>query len=397
MNVRPGRDCVGGPGKPGNTQGAREGQPSEGTCSRTRTREAERPRIREAVACLMVAGAALAALALPVDARAAITCARTVTADVVVFDQPLMYNRLGAQNVNGIVYALRRDVVELSCRPDAATGAIGCTTGQPADRRWTGTPGQGRAPPRQAPATARPPRRRRRLPRGPLREPARPDGELHQPARRVLPPAGERPGGEPHGRLPRPGHAVRDRHRRRRLGGRGERLQPRRTRGVDGLHVLRREGGRLPGDQPRRQLRRPGLGREQLGRHVRRDQRRAPRRELLPQPGHRGGDAPGHHGAERRWHARPRLRGDLSLRAGNRRARRHDRRLDPRRQHVRPGRRGPDPARRPVPPERAGAARPARRFRARRRDPRLHDRHGGPDGFTISGHRALPRPPPTPS
>ena len=51
------------------------------------------------------------ALAFPAGALAAITCARTLTADVVVFDQPLMFNRLGSQNVNGIMYALRRDVV----------------------------------------------------------------------------------------------------------------------------------------------------------------------------------------------------------------------------------------------------------------------------------------------
>lgn len=39
-------------------------------------------------------------------------CARTISAEVVVLDQPLMFNRLGAQNVNGIVYALARDVVD---------------------------------------------------------------------------------------------------------------------------------------------------------------------------------------------------------------------------------------------------------------------------------------------
>jgi len=55
--------------------------------------------------------AALATLcALP--AAAAITCARTLTADVVAIDQPLMFNRLGASNVNGMMYALRRDVID---------------------------------------------------------------------------------------------------------------------------------------------------------------------------------------------------------------------------------------------------------------------------------------------
>ena len=62
------------------------------------------------------------ALAFPAGALAAITCARTVTADVVAFDQPLMYNRLGAQNVNGIMYALRRDVVSKGRRSGALRG-----------------------------------------------------------------------------------------------------------------------------------------------------------------------------------------------------------------------------------------------------------------------------------
>jgi hypothetical protein len=47
----------------------------------------------------------------PSGAQAQASCARTITADVVVFDQPLMFNRLGAQNINSTVYALRRDVV----------------------------------------------------------------------------------------------------------------------------------------------------------------------------------------------------------------------------------------------------------------------------------------------
>jgi hypothetical protein len=56
----------------------------------------------------------LALLAIPDPAEAQAACQRQLTADVVVFDQPLMYNRLGAQNVNGIIYALRRDVVDKS-------------------------------------------------------------------------------------------------------------------------------------------------------------------------------------------------------------------------------------------------------------------------------------------
>lgn len=48
--------------------------------------------------------------AIPSTAQAAVSCVRTVTADVVALDQPLMWNRLGAQNINGAVFALRSDV-----------------------------------------------------------------------------------------------------------------------------------------------------------------------------------------------------------------------------------------------------------------------------------------------
>jgi hypothetical protein len=56
-----------------------------------------------------IAMLALAALAASGEASAA--CSRTITADVVALDQPLMFNRLGATNVNGMMYALKRDVV----------------------------------------------------------------------------------------------------------------------------------------------------------------------------------------------------------------------------------------------------------------------------------------------
>ncbi len=45
--------------------------------------------------------------------QAAVACARTLSANVVVLDQPLMFNRLGAQNVNGTIYALARDVINM--------------------------------------------------------------------------------------------------------------------------------------------------------------------------------------------------------------------------------------------------------------------------------------------
>jgi len=63
---------------------------------------------------LGLAGLWAAALLAAPASQAAISCQRNVTADVVAFDKPLMYNRLGAGNVNGAMYALRRDVVNVN-------------------------------------------------------------------------------------------------------------------------------------------------------------------------------------------------------------------------------------------------------------------------------------------
>ena len=62
------------------------------------------------------AGAALVVLVclccpLPVHSA---TCNRTITADVVAFDQVFFFNRLGAVEPQGMIYALRRDVVPIS-------------------------------------------------------------------------------------------------------------------------------------------------------------------------------------------------------------------------------------------------------------------------------------------
>ena len=46
------------------------------------------------------------------EAEAAARCERNLVANVVALDQPLMFNRLGAQNANGMIFALRRDVVD---------------------------------------------------------------------------------------------------------------------------------------------------------------------------------------------------------------------------------------------------------------------------------------------
>jgi hypothetical protein len=52
-------------------------------------------------------------MTLPGEAQAQ-TCGRTLTADVVAFDQVFFWNRLGAIQPQGMMYALRRDVVPIS-------------------------------------------------------------------------------------------------------------------------------------------------------------------------------------------------------------------------------------------------------------------------------------------
>jgi len=62
-------------------------------------------------------------------------CNRTLTANVVALDMPLMWNRLGAQNINGMMYALRRDVVDSKTwEPIGAGGSPGNVSLRP-DKR----------------------------------------------------------------------------------------------------------------------------------------------------------------------------------------------------------------------------------------------------------------------
>jgi hypothetical protein len=75
-----------------------------------------------------------AALLLPVAGQAAVQCTRTVTANVVVLDQSLMFNRLGAQNPNGMVYALKSDVINLDTRRTLAADPAGAVPGRVALR-----------------------------------------------------------------------------------------------------------------------------------------------------------------------------------------------------------------------------------------------------------------------
>lgn len=51
-------------------------------------------------------------------------CAREITANVVALDQPIVYNRLGAVNPIGMIYALRRDVVNKSTGLTEAEGGV---------------------------------------------------------------------------------------------------------------------------------------------------------------------------------------------------------------------------------------------------------------------------------
>jgi hypothetical protein len=62
------------------------------------------------LACVAV----LALLAIPAPVRAEISCERTLTADVVALDQVFEWNRLGAMQPQGMIFALERDVVPIS-------------------------------------------------------------------------------------------------------------------------------------------------------------------------------------------------------------------------------------------------------------------------------------------
>lgn len=72
-----------------------------------------------------LAGGVLAVVGMLSATAQAATCARTLTADVVALDQAFFWNRLGAVQPQGMIFALRRDVV------DAATDAPIGTGGTP--------------------------------------------------------------------------------------------------------------------------------------------------------------------------------------------------------------------------------------------------------------------------
>jgi len=51
-------------------------------------------------------------------------CERYVTADIVAMDQPVLFNRLGASNVNGMIFALARDVVNKASGKTLTNGGL---------------------------------------------------------------------------------------------------------------------------------------------------------------------------------------------------------------------------------------------------------------------------------
>ena len=68
------------------------------------------------------------AIALPTPTP---VCTRTIKADVVALDQAIMFNRLGAMNPYGMIYALKQDVVAI----DAAKGLIAGNVRLRSDKR----------------------------------------------------------------------------------------------------------------------------------------------------------------------------------------------------------------------------------------------------------------------
>ena len=60
------------------------------------------------IVCSLAASLVLLAIASPAHAQ---QCQRTVTASVVALDQPFLWNRLGAAQPQGMIFALERDVV----------------------------------------------------------------------------------------------------------------------------------------------------------------------------------------------------------------------------------------------------------------------------------------------
>src|SRR5215213_2299239 len=78
-------------------------------------------RLRPGIGALFVAAAFLATIPGTAEAQ---TCARTVTADVVALDQVFFWNRLGAVQPQGMIYALRSDVVATNGSTTLSAGNV---------------------------------------------------------------------------------------------------------------------------------------------------------------------------------------------------------------------------------------------------------------------------------
>ncbi len=90
-------------------------------CLNTPCSGVKRSFVAATAACVLSAGLYVGGSG---TAEAAVSCPQTITANVVVLDNPTVFNRLGAQNPNWITYALKRDVVVMN--PDGTPGAV-CT------------------------------------------------------------------------------------------------------------------------------------------------------------------------------------------------------------------------------------------------------------------------------
>jgi len=71
----------------------------------------------------IVAGSCLVASLLPAQ-NASPSCNRTIFANVIALDQPLMMNRLGSAIPGGMIYALARDVAAQDQTTGLPTGTI---------------------------------------------------------------------------------------------------------------------------------------------------------------------------------------------------------------------------------------------------------------------------------
>jgi len=87
------------------------------------------------IAAKILIGAICAFFGTVAQAQIACTVENSITANIVAMDQPVLFNRIGASNVNGMIFALGRDVVTINqvnaITADAA--GVASTTADPLD------------------------------------------------------------------------------------------------------------------------------------------------------------------------------------------------------------------------------------------------------------------------